>query len=78
MSDKIKYHVKVFVIGKEEDVAELCELKAKAYNEDSINIVSEETNFTKEGRYLVAVHWIETFDNVSESEELYNAITGDS
>ena len=75
MNNEIEFKVDVFLVDNEKDKERLCRLKTRAMNGDNIQIIKEETNFTKDGRYLIALQWAVTTKKSEATDEVYRAIT---
>ena len=52
------------------DVERFEELKTSALDDDAIQIILQETSFTKDGNYLIALHWVEHSATTEDRETL--------
>jgi len=69
-----KYNVSVIDSATEGDLARFETLMTRAMSDDRIVILKQETTFTKEGNYLIAVHWTEDGASDEDKEHLTNLV----
>lgn len=70
----IRYNVSVVDSSNEGDMQRFEELMTRSLNDDRIIIVKQETCFTKEGDYIIAVHWTEDGASDADKEMLTNLV----
>lgn len=61
-----RYKFKLIDTSNPTDVEMFEDLKTKALEDDTIQVLVQETTFTKEGNYLIAIQWTE--DDATEAD----------
>jgi hypothetical protein len=59
MTDSVRYRLQIFESKDPTAIEEYERIRSLLMNQEGLELVKEETTFTKEGTYIVALHWVE-------------------
>jgi hypothetical protein len=66
----LKYNFRIIRSNVPEECAIYEELRTKVLNDsESITLIKEETTFTKDGEYIIAIHWSEDMGSASADDK---------
>lgn len=62
----IRYCLRIVDTNNADDISFFEDLMTRSINESNVAVVKQEATWTKEGKYLIAVHWTE--DGASDKD----------